>query len=158
MSAHLKHGLSKTQYYRNYYGMMGRCYNENMPCYKNWGGRGIKVCERWHTFENFLEDMGIPPEGYTLERIDNDRDYCPENCKWIPFNEQAKNKRQTKRFTFNGETMCISDWAERYGLTWRQLYFRLSEGWDFERALKEPVDFYRKKNLLKNVDSCFEPA
>lgn len=80
--------------YRSWAAMMTRCLNPNVPHYKYYGGRGIEVCERWHSFENFLADMGPRPEGrYSIERVDRDGRYEPSNCKWIPQRDQSKNKR-----------------------------------------------------------------
>jgi len=91
------HELSKTPIYKLWRNMKTRCYNKNISQYKDWGGRGIKVCERWLKFENFYEDM-FPSykKGLSLERIDNNKDYCLENCKWIPKNLQVRNRRMNK--------------------------------------------------------------
>ena len=94
-----KHGLTDTRENRIWRGMLTRCRNLNHKDFKYYGGRGIRVCERWEVFENFLADMGPCPEGYSIERVDNNRNYEPSNCKWIPQEDQAKNmrKRQPKR-------------------------------------------------------------
>lgn len=95
------HGMRQTKVYSVWSDMRKRCNNPNNQAYKNYGGRGIKVCKRWDKFENFYGDMG-EPNGFTIERIDVNGNYSPENCKWIPKKEQAKNKRCTNKFGLFG--------------------------------------------------------
>ena len=95
------HGLSKTNTYSIWIGMIKRCSKENAANYKNYGGRGIKVCERWLEFENFISDMGKRPEGFQIDRINNDDDYKPENCRWVSPKENSNNRRDTPKNYIN---------------------------------------------------------
>lgn len=127
--------FKQTPEYRTWANLKGRCTNPNLPGYKDYGGRGISVCERWQKFENFYADMGEKPSGMTLERKDNNGNYEPDNCKWATQAEQSINKRNNRMVTFNGETMCLRDWAQRIGLDSSTLHARLSHGWPVEFAL-----------------------
>ena len=91
------HGQSNTNTYRIWQGMIYRCSNPNLRIYKYYGGRGITVCERWHEFENFLQDMGERPKGLSIDRINNDGNYEPGNCRWATTSEQASNQRRPKK-------------------------------------------------------------
>ena len=115
--------------------------NPGHPSYQNYKGRGITVCERWRTFENFAADMadGFLPE-LTLERINNDRGYEPGNVRWATTKEQSRNKRSSLAVTFRGVTMNASDWADSLGLRAPTLRHRIRRGWSIERALTEGVD------------------
>ncbi len=100
IDVHTIHGKSKTKAYQVWDKMLRRCYNSEVFDYKNYGRRGIRVCKRWHKFENFLKDMGQPPEGLTIERIDNDKSYSKKNCKWATRYEQRHNMRRAKSYRY----------------------------------------------------------
>ena len=138
---HTTHGLSKTSEYHIWVGIIQRTTNPDNHAYKWYGARGIKVCDRWrYSFENFLEDMGKKPsDKYTIDRIDNNGDYCPENCKWVTHKEQANNTRRNSMHEFNGVVKNISGWADEYGMNYRTLHSRLKRGWTIEKALMTPM-------------------
>ena len=116
----------KIREYRAWKAMKARC---QAPSYKNKGcyqKKGIKVCERWNSYENFIEDMGRCPDGYSLDRIDNNGDYCPENCRWASWEEQAKNRGKfNKIFTYKGKTQCLKDWAKELKIKYVTLCMRI---------------------------------
>ncbi len=130
------HGLTNHLLYNTWLGLNKRCNNKNDPKYKNYGGRGIKVCKRWlHSFPNFLSDMGERPNGLTLDRIDNDGNYEKSNCRWATSTQQKRNTRTTINLTFNGKTQCLFVWARECHLDYNCLYARLKRGWSVEKTL-----------------------
>lgn len=133
------HGMSETRTYFRWWDMIRRCEDSRVAGYKKYGARGIRVCERWRKFENFFADMGHPPEGLTIHRINNDGDYTPENCKWATNHEQSRNTRRSKKITFNGETLNLRDWPARLGIKEQTLQSRFRYGWSVEKAFTEPV-------------------
>lgn len=132
------HGMRYTKTYKSWCNMIQRCANPNLPKYSIYGGRGITVCERWRTFENFFADMGSRPTGGSIERMDTNGNYELGNCKWIPMAEQALNRRNNLKITHNGETRNLCEWAKIVGLDEDTLGMRLLRGWSVERALTEP--------------------
>jgi hypothetical protein len=137
-----EHGGSPT--YISWLSMRKRCSDPSHDNYRLYGGRGIKVCERWlNSFENFLADMGERPKGRFLEREDNDGNYKPSNCKWATRSEQARNRRTNHLLTFQGRTQPLIAWAEETGISRLTLRSRLREGWSTERALQEPTNLDR---------------
>ena len=135
----LRHGHSArkttTTTYHVWVGMLQRCNNPLSTAYPGYGGRGIKVCERWRTFDNFLADMGERPAGKTLGRIDNDGDYCPENCRWETWCEQQNNRRSNHFVEHDGLRLTLSMWARRVGLNPITLRTRVAKGVPFPQAL-----------------------
>lgn len=133
------HGMSKSKTYKIWSSMKNRCNNQRDPAYVWYGGRGIKICVRWMKFENFLADMGEHPEGMSIERKDNNGNYELENCKWATREEQGRNTSSNVFITFNSETLHVSEFARKVGMSPACLHSRLRYGWSIERALNEPV-------------------
>jgi hypothetical protein len=134
---HGRNGGSPT--HRTWRGMVKRCADPEDRDWPRYGGRGIRVCARWASaFENFLADMGVRPEGMTLERRDNDKDYDPDNCFWASRKRQANNRSSNIRATINGETLTVAQWAARLRLRPGLVYKRLQRGWPIEEALTPP--------------------
>jgi|SRR6185369_7464456 len=123
-----KHGRTNSKLYGVWKAMRGRCRTKTDQNYRHYGGRGIKICERWNTFENFRNDMGDPEAGLTLDRIDVNGNYEPSNCRWVTMKEQTRNKRNSLLLTFNGKTQIIPDWAKELNLVASTLYARASRG------------------------------
>lgn len=123
--------------YETWCGMKKRCNNPNTKGFSDYGGRGITVCDRWqHSFADFLADMGSrPSRDHTIERINNEKGYSPDNCKWLEKEKQAQNKRNNRTLTFKGETLCISEWARRTGFHIETLRRRLAKNWSIEHTL-----------------------
>lgn len=122
-------------------GMKGRCYNQNSDAYADYGGRGIVICDRWMTFENFLADMGKKPSpDLTIERIDNNGNYEPGNCIWATRVKQGRNTRRNHVLLFSGEAKPISQWAQERGIAYGTLSSRICRyGWPIEQALTIPT-------------------
>ncbi len=106
------HGKTGTKIYGLWNAMIMRCTNPKVKAFKNYGGRGIKVCHRWRQFENFLADMGNRPKGTTLDRENNYGDYSPENCRWATSTEQANNKTNNRLLVLNGKIQTVAQWAK----------------------------------------------
>jgi hypothetical protein len=135
------HGKSATKEYRTWWKMISRCVDRNNADYNDYGGRGIVVCQRWReSFEAFIEDMGLPPPGTSIDRIDNDGPYSPENCRWATAKEQANNKRNNLFFACSGETLSLAQWAEKTGQSLEGLYQRIYRGWNIQDAIFTPRD------------------
>jgi hypothetical protein len=139
-----KHGLSRRhrREYRSWKDMRGRCNNPKNDDYPDYGGRGIRVCQRWDDFAAFLADMGERPEGKTLDRIDVNGGYEPGNCRWADAKTQANNKRLNMRLTIGGASRTLQQWSEAHGVGRSTARWRLRQGWPLERAFS-PMDFRR---------------
>lgn len=139
-------GYVTTPTYRTWVNMINRCSNPKTIHYHNYGGRGIKVCDRWLKFENFLEDMGEKPKNTTIERIWNDGNYESGNCRWATYKEQNNNRRSNHFLTFRGKTQTIAQWSREIEVNGSTLFDRINNGWTVERALTTPVRPQRFNN------------
>lgn len=132
---------TRSKEYGIWVSMIGRCYNENDRAYKDYGGRGIKMCRRWReSYTAFLADMGRRPSPkHSIDRIDNDRGYAPNNCRWATQKEQGRNTRRTRMIAMDGERRPLIEWAERYNIQPGTLLARLDrQGMTLKQALKTP--------------------
>ena len=116
-------------------GMMRRCYDINNKDYYNYGVRGIMVCDRWHNYDNFVNDMGIRPQDKTLDRINPNKDYCLQNCKWSTRAEQANNQRSNVLFTMNNVSMNGQRWINISNVKKSTFWRRIYAGWPFYKAI-----------------------
>ena len=121
--------------YRTWGHMLSRCRDSAVPEYRYYGGRGITVCERWLRFENFLADMGEPPRGKSIERIDVNGNYEPSNCRWATQREQCNNQRRNRRISAGGLTLTLVQWATATGIKRETIAHRLDKGMSPEMAL-----------------------
>jgi hypothetical protein len=129
-----RHGLSKSKIYGVWAQIINRCRRATVKEYKYYGARGITVCDRWLTFDNFYADMGDCPSGCSIERIYNDGPYSPQNCRWATRQEQAQNKRNSRLLTHNGRTQTMAELARELGITPAAVFRRL-QAWPIEQAL-----------------------
>jgi hypothetical protein len=133
------HGFREHPYYGIWKQMMRRCHNSKDKNYKHSGGRGIFVAQDRHEIENFIRDMGKRPDGFTLERLDNNRGYSKDNCKWAPWSDQCRNRRNSKLYKVGGVVKNLSDWAKDLGCRASTIKIRLSSGWSIQDAMTKPV-------------------
>ncbi len=137
-----KHGMSGGTEHNAWQNMLARCLNPKNPRYAQYGGRGIQVCARWqgnHGFTHFFADMGSRPSAeHSLDRVDNDGPYSPENCRWTLENQQQRNRTNNNLVTFRGETLCLKDWSARLGIDYGTLRHRLRRGMTVEAAFTTP--------------------
>ena len=142
------HGKKGTKIYNIWRGMRDRTRHESHRQYKDYGGRGIKVCDEWNSFETFYKwavENGYR-DGLTIDRIDNDGNYCPNNCKFATREEQANNKRNNHILTYNGESHNITQWAKILGVSREAIAQRICRGWSVEKTLSTK---FRKSGVIK---------
>lgn len=136
----VRHGMRNSKTYKIWCGVLSRCRTPSASGYANYGGRGISVCERWMSFENFFADMGECPDGGSIDRIDTNGNYEPGNCRWADRKTQNRNQRDIPRYEFDGQKKCIAEWADSTGIPSACLRNRIvNYGWDVSRALTTPV-------------------
>lgn len=144
----MTHGCNGDEFYHTWWSMMQRCYNKENHNYSRYGGRGITVCDEWHNPAVFIEwarsTVGHKVKGLSVDRIDNDKGYSPNNCRWATPKEQQHNTRSNRWETVDGETRTISDWCREYGISTQLVNERQKNGMSFEQALKKPVNHPQK--------------
>ena len=135
---HTKHGMSQSRIYRIWSNMKARCECKTNDAYSIYGGRGISVCKEWHDFETFekLAKENGYGEKLTIDRIDNNGNYCPENCRWATAKEQGNNTRSCRKITYKGKTKTMRGWEEEMGLSKGVIYWRLKHGWSEKEAIE----------------------
>lgn len=139
------HGMTGSRTYRIWKGLKERCELKNSKDWKNYGGRGITVCQDWKkSFQSFLQDMGEAPIGMQIDRIDNNDGYYKANCRWTTIEVQANNRRTCKYVTYKNKTQSVSDWAKECGLERKTLEYRIRSEWPIEKALTTPSLIKRK--------------
>lgn len=142
----IKHGQYKTSEFKAWQSMIQRCYNTNSHNFKLYGGRGITVCDKWRdSFESFLQDIGKKPsKKHQLDRINNNANYTPDNCRWSTPQQNSNNRRNTIYVLFNNELVTISDLSKRYNINNNILRSRIKRGWSVKQALTKP---HKKRNI-----------
>lgn len=160
--ANRRHGNARgvaqsTRTYNSWFHMIQRCTDPRSEHWRYWGARGIAVCERWRTFENFLADMGERPPDRTLDRINNDGNYEPGNVRWATAAEQSRNTRRTRWITINGARRTFTEWCSLAGIYTSTAYVRLGRGWPIERAVSEPSHHAPRRTSLRGLQATSYP-
>lgn len=134
------HGMKNHRLYKKWKGIRRRCNNVNSTDYHNYGGRGIKMCERWEDFKMFVADMdGSFQPGLELDRANNDSGYSPENCRWVTRRVNVRNRRLTVKVIYKEMSVPLAELCDRFNTSYNAVSHRLRSGWDIEKALSEPV-------------------
>lgn len=149
-----KHGESHTRLHNVWTGMKQRCNDSRGKEYHRYGGRGIKVCDEWLDYNNFREwavsngyDANAQFGQCTLDRIDNDGDYEPNNCRWVSFAQQCSNKVSRHTYTYRGETLTIGEWSKKTGIAFHTLFYRIKAGWDEKTVFTPSHTIYCGKRI-----------
>ncbi len=139
LEANTIHGKTNSPEWRSWAKMIRRCRDPRDNRFKSYAGRGITVCERWSQFDNFISDMGNKPTPkHSIDRVNNDLGYCPENCRWASHTQQARNTRKNRNITASGETKRVTEWAENSPVNAKTIFARIYAGWSPELAIKLP--------------------
>lgn len=146
-----KHGKHKTRLYKIWAAIKGRCFNKNNCSYKNYGARGITICDEWlndyPAFEKWANENGYN-DALTIDRIDVNGNYCPNNCRWATKREQQNNRRDCRYITYKGETKTMAEWARALHISYNRIEGRLSRGWPIEKAFSRKN--YRGQRVWRN--------
>lgn len=145
-NANIKHNMTKSREFVIWCGIKQRCFDKNSSHYNRYGGRGITVCPEWLNFENFYKDMGNIPKGYSIDRIDNNGNYEPNNCRIIPIGKQKRNTSKSLIITYNNDTDCLINLCEKYNKDYNLVYQRIHNGWEVKKAFECPKQIQRGKN------------
>lgn len=145
------HGEKSTPTWNSWSSMLARCYRSSHKSYHDYGGRGITVCERWHEYVNFRDDMGRRPPGTQLDRIDNSGNYQPGNCRWATSKQNNNNRRSSRLITWRGEARTLTEWTEVLGIDRGTVWKRLFAGWDIDRAFTEPPKRQRNNTAFNRT-------
>lgn len=144
--------VKKHLLYHSWCGLKSRCYTPSNPKYPRYGGRGIKVCDRWlHSFENFAADMGERPKDHSVDRKDNDGDYTPDNCRWATASEQSRNTHRARLMTVDGVEYHVAELAEKLGMPPATLFYRYEQGWPKEKMFSKELQWNPVESQKKAV-------
>lgn len=140
-----KHGMTKTDTYRVWRKLFERCYNPKDKAYAYYGGRGISICERWYEFINFLSDMGLRPKRMQIDRINNNGNYEPSNCRWATSRQNNNNRRDNLKIEYQGESHTIREWSDKTGIKYNVIHLRLYRRWPIDSIFTKPIRWRRSK-------------
>jgi hypothetical protein len=147
--ARTRHGQTDSPTWKTWKSMLDRCELRAHKSFKDYGGRGIRVCDSWRTYENFVADMGARPDGMQLDRVDNSKGYEPGNCRWSTPKQNCNNRRSSRYLEFKSERRTVAQWARSSGMSPSTLFKRLEDGWSIEKALTQPVKRQRNNAVAQ---------